>query len=60
MQKRKKEEKKEDSDITWIAFDGDVVISTNDSCLHIDDQGSIGLLILEPYIISLLDVMSLY
>lgn len=60
MQKRKKEEKKEDSDITWIAFDGDVFISTNDSCLHIDDQGSIGLLILEPYIISLLDVMSLY
>lgn len=60
MQKRKKEEKKEDSDITWIAFDGDVVISTNDSCLPINDQGSIGLLILEPYIISLLDVMSLY
>lgn len=65
-QKKKRKKRKKDSDITSIALDGDIVISSDDIVIFSNDtivytlmaKILLGQLILELHIISLVDVMS--
>lgn len=64
--RKKRKKRKKDSDITSIALDGDIVISSDDIVISSNDtivytlmaKILLGQLILELHIISLVDVMS--